>query len=413
MMARLIKLIVPVLILALAIVVFMYMKKTKPEQPPVEISEKVWMIDAMKVEYQSLASVQGLFGTVSSNAMVTASAPLSAEVMTVSVQPGDVIKKGQLLVALHPKDIEIPLLQAQASYEEAKAQLGLQKLANDANQQKLAHEKKVLELKHDQVERTKSLMKRNLASQSVLDGVREAFLRQEYAVVGMEQAVSEAQLRLMQAQANVQKAQAALEQAQLNQQRAQLVAPYDGRVAEVMVSEGDRVSPNAPMLSFYSLDSLELKVKLPIEQLAEVQASLDMGDSQALKALFNERNQSHDLPLLRLAGQAQTSGVEAYFSIPKALSYKRPGELMEVLFQSAPMNDVFALPYSAIYGNDRIYTIEDQRLQAQTVQLVGEVQKQGQLWALVKSTSIPAGAKVMTTHLPNAVTGLKVVEEGA
>jgi len=63
----------------------------------------------------------------------------------------------------------------------------------------------------------------------------------------------------------------------------------------------------------------------------------------------------------------------------------------------------------AIYGNDRLYLIEDERLVSHTVKVVGEVLRDGRLWALVKP-DFEEGAKISITHLPNATTGLKVSE---
>ena len=400
---------IPLLIIGAAIAIFVFMKSTKPAQPPVEIKEKAWVVEAYEVKAERLASVQSLFGTVESNALVTASAPLNGEVAEVWVLPGDVIKKGQKLIALNQQDIEIPLQQAKSALIEAEAQLGLLQLANQANRQKLVHERKVLELKRGQIERTQQLLKKNLASQTALDSVKEAALKQEFSVVTVELAVKENDLRVRQAQASLDKARANYQQAQLNAERGIVVAPFDGRVAAVMVAAGDRVAPNTPMLSFYSTDSLELKVKLPVEQLSKLQSAMNQAETESLFAKVSEGGQAHRLPLLRLAGQASTSGVETYFKIPTTLAYKRPGELLQIDFQSQPMDDVWALPYRALYGKDRIYLIEEGRLKGQTVQVVGEVQRDGKLCALLKAPM--KEATVSVTHLPNAVSGLKVIEE--
>lgn len=401
--------VLPFLIIAAAIAVFIFMKSTKPVQPPVEIKEKSWVVETMQVSQETLASVQSLFGTVESNALVTAAAPMSGEVAEVLVLPGDVFKKGQKLLALNEQDIAIPLQQAKAALVEAEAQLGLLKLANQANQTKLAHERKVLELKRGQITRTQQLLKKNLASQTALDSVKEAALKQEFSVVTVELAVKENDLRMQQAQASLDKAQANYAQAKLNAERGVVIAPFDGRVASVMVSKGDRVAPNTPMLSFYSADSLELNVKLPVEQLSKVQKVISQNQISELQALFTEQGVEHRLPLMRLAGQASTSGVDTYFKMPESLAYKRPGELMQIDFQSQPISGVWALPYRALYGKDRVYLVEDGRLQGQTVQVVGEIQRNGQLWALIKAP-VPS-ATVSVTHLPNAVSGLKVIEE--
>jgi len=407
MLQKIKRFLIPIVIVALAVVVFVYMKSTKPVQKPVDIKEKVWMVDTLTAKFERLAPVQKLYGTVESYSMVAASAPVTGVISKVYVKEGQTVKKGEKLVFIDQADLMIPLQQAKAEAENAKAQLQLQKLTNVANQKRLDHETKVLQLKQVAVKRAKQLMQRNLASQSSLDTVSEALVRQEYTVVGAKLAVQENQLKLIQAQASLEKAQASLEQAQLNLQRGQLVAPYDARIASVRVSEGTRVNSGTVMLSFYALDSLELRAKLPVTQLPMVENALR--NHHPLNASVQVSGTRTELPLLRLSGEATTSGVDAFFKLPTSLLGVRPGALMDVNLTGLVKGRVLAVPYSAIYGNDRLYLVENNRLVSHTVKLVGEVQRDNQLWALV-NPDFKEGVKVSVTHLPNATTGLKVSE---
>lgn len=407
MLQKLKRLFIPLLILAAAVAVFMYMKSTKPQQKQVEIKEKVWMVETHAANFESLAPVQTLYGQVESHSMVYAAAPVNGVVATVSVKEGQEVVKGAPLVALTKADLEIPLAQAKADLADAKAQLTLQRLTNKANQQRLEHETDVLKLKKTAVKRAQELMKKNLASQSSVDAANEALVRQEYVVVGAKLAVEQNQLKLSQSQARVAKSEAGLQQAQLNYERGQLVAPYDIRIAKVNVSEGSRVSAGNVMIEFYGLDTLELRAKLPVADSIRVQKALK--HRQHMLAYYQTAHGEEELVLSRLAGQASTSGVDAFFAIPKHLSSLRTGELMEVNLKGLTQDQVLAVPYSAIYGNNRLYIVEDERLKAKEVELIGEVIRSGALWALVKA-DFAEGTKVNVTHLPNAATGLKVLE---
>ncbi|BCN92499.1 secretion protein HlyD [Thiomicrorhabdus immobilis] len=398
---------IPVLIIAAAIVLFVYMKSTKPVQKPVNVQEKVWMVESMKAQFEDLSPVQTLYGKVESNALVAASAPVAGVIEQVLVKEGQNVVKGQALVAISQADLMIPLAQAKAEVANATAQLKLQKLTNEANQQRYEHESKVLKLKQVAVTRAQQLMSKNLASQSSVDAANEALVRQEYVVVGAKLAVQENQLKISQTQAALDKAKAALQQAELNVKRGQLIAPYDARIAQVNVSEGSRVNAGVVMVSFYALDSLELRAKLPVSQLPGVTKALQQ--NIPLHAYYQTADSEERFKLLRLAGEASTSGVDAFFALPKSLSELRPGELMEVNLKGVAQNNVVAVPYSAIYGSNRLYLIVDGRLQSHTVEMKGEVLRAGRLWALVKP-DFAEGSKICLTHLPNATTGLKVSE---
>ena len=408
-MKKIIKFLIPVLILGLAVAGFIYMKKTKPEQPAVEVKEKVWMVHSQAIHLESLPAVQTLYGVIESNAMVDAAAPISAVVEQVKVLPGDEIKKGQMLVALAKPDLDLPVTQASADRADARAQVALQEMTMQANQQKLQHEQKVLELKQEALQRTNALMAKDLASQSAVDAAKEALVKQEFSVVGVELLVQQGESQLSQTKARLQKAEAAYSLAKLNQKRGVVRAPFDGRIAAVNVAEGDRVNAGSVLVSFYALKSMELKTQLATQGYQEAQQALAQGVK--LYAEFPYAKGTVQLALERLSGQAKTSGVDAYFSLPQELRFKRPGELLEVYFKGEAIQQVAAIPYSAVYGNDRIYLVEDGRLKAQKVVLKGDVMRDGKLMALIQGVGDSlAGKRVLTTHLPNAIEGLRVTE---
>ena len=407
MLSKYKRFLIPVAIIVFALLVFVILKATKPQQKQIDLQEKEWMVQVIEAKAEPLAPIQTLYGTVESNALVTVSSPLSGVVEKVLVKEGQAVKKGALLFALSAEDIEIPLAQAQANYDQAKAALTLQKLNNQANVKQLRHERSVLELKQVALSRTKQLMQKNLASQSTLDSAQENLVRQEYIVVGAELAVRQNSANLAQANAAYQKAQAELKQAQLNKVRGEFKAPYDARIAAVDVVAGTRVNAGSAALQFYALDSLELRAKLPVDKISALQEALAL--NQNLNAFHQGRSGDQPLKLLRLAGVAKTSGIDAFFELPAELSHKRPGELMEVRLMGLVQEGLIAVPYSAIYGNNRVYVVVDGRLQAKIVKLVGEVVKNNQLWALIEA-DFDSNTKISVTHLPNAVTGLKVLE---
>jgi hypothetical protein len=110
-----------------------------------------------------------------------------------------------------------------------------------------------------------------------------------------------------------------------------------------------------------------------------------------------------------LSGDAKPSGLDAYFDTGEASQALRPGELLSLNLSLPPESDVFAIPFQAIYGNSRIFLLREDRLAGIDVETVGQffqADKGAQL--LVRSAQIDDGDAIVVTHLPNAVTGLKV-----
>lgn len=392
-------------IMVVAVLIFIFLKATKPSQPAIASKQKVWPIETVSVSLQSHAPVYTLYGKVESNALVTASAPLNGLVSNLNVKEGDQINAGQLLLSLDETDITIPLQVAKSDVADTQAQLKLQDLNYHANQVRLGQERDVLTLKKAEVKRNRELLQKKLVSQSTLDQAVESLRRQQQTVVNAELLVAENKAKVDQLTARLIKAQASLKQAEINRQRSRVTAPYNGRIAEVNVSSGERVAVNQAMVSHYAFDSLELRAQIPAAQMPMVRNALQA--QQKLEALYHSDGQRISLQLMRLAGNASLSGVDGFFDIPEKMHWLRPGELLELKLIGQPVAYSFALPFSSLYGSDRIYRVVNGELQSVQVKLLGETLVDGQLMALVQA-DISQDSVIATTHLPNAITGLKV-----
>ena len=172
-----------------------------------------------------------------------------------------------------------------------------------------------------------------------------------------------------------------------------------------MVSEGDRVNTNQAMISYYGLNSLELRAQIPSAQVAMVNKAIR--NQKLLSAKVNANGDQYDFSLVRLAGNASLSGVDAFFEVPVDVDWLRPGELLDIQLIGEPEDNSFAIPFSAIYGSDRIYKVEQGELIALEMKLLGETLVDGNTMALV-SAALSDGDVITVTHLPNAISGLKV-----
>jgi hypothetical protein len=113
----------------------------------------------------------------------------------------------------------------------------------------------------------------------------------------------------------------------------------------------------------------------------------------------------------RLGGETgqNSGGLDALFQVTEGVRWLIPGRVLTVHMDLPPEDNVVALPFEAWYGLDRIYRLEDGRMAALTVERVGEQRDAaGQARVLARSPDLQAGDRIITTQLPNAITGLKV-----
>ena len=84
------------------------------------------------------------------------------------------------------------------------------------------------------------------------------------------------------------------------------------------------------------------------------------------------------------------------------------GDTLEMTLELPAIEDVFSVPVSSIYGTNRIYRVENERLVAVKVEKLGGQYSDGRQFLLVRSDSLKPGDEIITTQLPLAVNGLKV-----
>ena len=422
------KLFIPLAIFALAIVFFKVMLSTKDESPDIQFKEHVWRVDQTIIEQQTLSPSITLYGKIESSELVNTAAPASSQVEKILVKEGEYIEKGQLMLVLDQADFEPLLKHAQAKVSELHALIKSEELRHQLNVDSLRNEKKLLTLSEKALARAEKVKNQKLGSISETEQAMQAVESRRLSFNLMQFSVNEHSARVEQLQARLVQAEADLAKSQLALQRSKVYAPFSGIVAKVNVAQGDRVNANEKLLSFYSLEKLEIRAKLPINLLYEVQQNLSKGVK--LTGQASSSGQQVLVTLERLSGEGQASGIDAIFTIEKQSeivsdrlnSHLRIGSIVVLNLQRLAQKNLIKVPYEAMYGTDRLYKIVDQRLELVKVRTIGEYRKinnelktasqnrssQNQSQLLIRSEALHSGDIILTTHLPNAFTGLKV-----
>jgi multidrug efflux pump subunit AcrA (membrane-fusion protein) len=407
------KLALPVLLLILGTGGFSYLIASRPESPKPKPKEKVWQVEVLEARPQRLAPSLTLYGAVETPALLQAAAPGPGLVTEVRVRRGDAIEQGQLLLALDPRDFQLAVAQAEADMADLEAQLADLELRHRANRQTLRQEQRLLKLAQAELTRVESLRQQNLSSEADLDTARNALGRQELAVITRQSEVERYAVNRKQLEARLQRNRARRDQALLALERSRIISPFDGIVATLPVATGDRVQTAQVLISLYPQDRLEVRARIPIRYQAEIQNALDQAQPLSAEAELT----GHPIPLEldRLAGEADPSGIDGYFRVTAGAQRLRLGNLLKLNLSRPAQADLIAIPFQAIYGNNRIYLLRDGRMQGIQVEAVGRQltrEPEAQARLLIRSPELRSGERIIRTHLPNAVSGLKVEETG-
>ena len=399
--------ILPIVVLLIAASIYYSLATSKIEREAPMLSEKIWQVEVIDAKPQQLSPVITLYGRIESPEQLRAAAPGPGVVEKVFVRNGAEVARGQQLVILDRRDFEASLLQSEADLRDIANQITELEVRHQANLSTLQTEQNLLELAQDEVERLVKLKEQNLSSDTALNSARSELGRQQLTFVARELDVNSYPARLQILQARRDRDQALLDQAKLAMSRIDIRAPFNAIVSDVSVAAGDRVALGQILISLFPVDNLEIRAHLPITHISSVKQAINNG--QKLRAHVENRPDLEQFTLHRLAGVAEATGIDIYFNIESGSVQLRPGELLPLRLQLPVESNVFAVPYQAIYGNSRIYQVVDQRLQAINVLSVGQIKdNNGDIRVLIRSEELGSGSQIAITHLPNAVSGLKV-----
>ncbi|MCC4271486.1 biotin/lipoyl-binding protein [Marinobacter nauticus] len=396
----------PLLMIALGIAGFLLLKATRPEPAEVSATERSWLVQVQKVKPTRATPVLPLYGEVVAPDLQTITATLAGRIDRLPVREGQQVSEGDLLIALDSADIEPVLAQARAQVADLEAQVRSEQVRYRNDQRSLESEKAILDNARRQFERIQSLVERNLASRESLEAATDALARAELTLRIRERAIAEHPARLQSLEARLSQARASLTTAELDGERAVSTAPFDGMVTNLQVAAGDQVSRNQALLSIYPIQGLEVRARVPQMYLGELVDALAKGAT--LTATTEDSGQRFEL--VRFAGLSDPAGTEAVLELNGESGALRPGALQPLLLQRPARDNLIPIPFSALYGADSVYIMtDDNRMQRVTVQRVGEaLSENGERRLLIASEHLKPGMRLITTHLPNAISGLKV-----
>lgn len=413
------------LILGLAIGGAILLVATKPQAPPPESEEKVWVVATQTAAPARHFPVITLYGRIESARSSRLTSSLSTEVVDILCEEGERVSKGQPLVRLDERDAQLRLKQRSAELTEIRALIASEEHRFDSDRHILESERRLQALAQQEVERAQRLKADKLAAQARIDEAQQVKLRQDIAVAQRQLAVQDHEARLARLQAQLKKAESLQALAKLDVERSLLRAPFDARITQVSTSPGNRTRPGDVLVELYALDALQVRAQIPNAKLATVETALNSGHPLTAQARTGTQ-QRLALQLTRLAGDIKPGrgGRDGLFELKAPAADLAIGDIVSLQLQLPAVDNSLALPREALYSNNRLYTISDGRLKRHRVERLGETldnrpgppldtmpATESTNWLLVRSASITPGSLIVTTQLPNAVEGLKVREQ--
>jgi RND family efflux transporter MFP subunit len=325
-MAKAAKILVPVLLLALGALgmktLIAQRKPAKPDASPAEPPR----VRAVAVRFREERLSVRTQGTVQPRTQGALATQVSGRVERVApaFEKGGFFRAGDVLVRIDPVDYELAVAQAEARVAQAKVQLSREE-------------------------------------------AEAALARKEWERFGKGEpdALALRQPQLAEARAGVASAEAALKQARLNLERTEIRAPYAGRVWEKMVDVSQWLAAGSPVARVYATDAAEVRLPLPLEDLAF--ADLPLGEGApgtevVLRAAVGGRDLEWKGTVARTEAELDPRTRMIHAVARVADPYAGPTPLLAGLFVDAEIRGrtvrAAALPREALRGEDRVLVVD-------------------------------------------------------
>ncbi|WP_162006608.1 efflux RND transporter periplasmic adaptor subunit [Roseimaritima sediminicola] len=204
-----------------------------PPAPPVRVAKPV---TETVVEWAEFT------GRLQAVDFVEVRSRVSGYLQSVEFEEGQLVEEGDLLFVIDPRPFEAAKAIAEAKLEEAKArQQQSQAQLETAQADRLVAESN-LEFAKSELDRMTQLQRQNAVSKSDFDRARNEHLKAKAQLQSAVAAISAAQAAIATAKASIVTGEAALDEAELDLQYTRIVAPVEGRIGRINITEGNLVS---------------------------------------------------------------------------------------------------------------------------------------------------------------------------
>ena len=359
-------------------------------------------VSTASVQYISIQRTVDLAGTLISPDQAKVSAEAPGVVESVSVQLGDEVRKGQELVRLAPRELELALQRAESALRQTEAQLGMSGTESQPLPDDQIATIRTAAANLDDA-RTQNTRAEQLATRGLLAGAEVEATRTKLKVA--EAAYESALETVRSLKASLQDRRAAYELAQKKLNDAVIRAPVAGAVSERLVQPGEFIKEDTPVITLVQMDPLKLSTAAQ-EKYAGV-LKTGMAVQFIVESYPNETFRGRIVSVSPAVDQAtRTFAVEA--ELPNPGHRLKPGFFAKGVILTHVDSHVIAAPddaVSTLAGVSTVFVVENGKVKPQNVTIgvhqgslfeIVDGLKGGETLAASNLSQLSAGAAVTT-----------------
>lgn len=274
-----VRVVVSVLLILLATAVTavgVYMIKDVAIEAPVVTEALPVPVEVAPVVSTDFVHEVSALGTITARREAAVSTDVRGPIIQIpdDIELGSVVKAGQLLAQVDPKNYQLAVAKGEAAVARANANVA-RAAVNIARERQLTQlNRQQLELARSEYARLEKLRQRNLVSSQETERQELAWRRIEEEVARSESGLNQAQADHAVAKAELASVSADLEQARENLRDTDVRAPFAGVIAEKEVTLGERVAPGTILYRLADVDTVKLHVRIPAPDIHELDSGI-------------------------------------------------------------------------------------------------------------------------------------------
>jgi RND family efflux transporter MFP subunit len=366
----------PLSVLALFILGYALLMATGSETKPISAPERSWSVTAQEAQYGDIQQSIDAFGELISRREVDLRMLVAGEVIETgkNYDDGALVKKGDVLIKIDPFNYKNAVKDTAAQLRGGTALLREREAA--------------YELSKVEYERAEKLFDKGNVAQKYIDDRKLD--------------VTIAESRMIQQKSAVERLDVLVARAKRDLRNTALVAPFDGYISGLQAREGRLLNINEPVATISDANSYEVRFNLSDAQYGRfLKTGTDLV-GRPVDVRWNIGGETITLTAILTQVGARisqnTRGVDAIARIdgetPAAL---RGGAFVNVVLRGHDIPNVVAVQKTALYGDNQIYVIVDDRLQSRQVEIMGETQGN-----VLISSGVENGEKILLTRFNEA-----------
>jgi HlyD family secretion protein len=355
------------------------------------------------VRQESVRRTLDVVGTLAAEDQVTVSSEVDGVVRRIRADLGDRVTAGQTLVELDREKLQYSLDQQRAAHMRSLTKYGagdpanLPQIEGTPDVRRAAAE---LAQAKQAFERASELHKRQLIAQQMRDDA-ETTLRLKTAAY--DAALQEAK----NLKTDIDASAAAMKLAERHLEDASIRSPFDGYIQQRMVSVGELVKAQMPVMTVVRVDPLKLLSEIP-ERMAPW---IKVGQSLTLSVdAFPDKPFTATVSRISPAVNTQTRTFAFEALAPNAEALLKPGTFARVRIETSLVEPVLTIPYAAMqyrYGVYRAFAVDGDRLESRELKTGDRVGDRMEILGGLNTTD-----RVAVTDVDTLTDGMKIAVEG-